>query len=469
MKDFGFCPRCNKMCPPGHELKCVKIRTPKPDLFKSPLHYKSRLGVYQPTMSKTAAYSKLSFSSKENQKIKDLSVMVNLLNSKINRMGAQNPKRPILSGQLRNYQNSLNELKEHETKRLNERNELLKYIESNNGETIPAASVYAFLTNKPLPLRPTVAPKTIPDAGMVSSQEQPPADQPVITDQMTTANVEAEKEGDTTVVPPPSEPPPQLSEISENEAKEIKPNEPQSESDNEEVYSSNFESPYITPESDIGDAAFRPLFLRKKYGELPDYYPTSTEDSEYEPPPKEKSRKEQLMEKTEKGGYISSTVHPKSEKAKTQLRLTEKPHPVGDETDAEQLAQLMNIPKEEAKRKLKEAHPLGKEEPEEQPASGDDTFEATEKGSRLKVPETVPEKVEEFEGKTNRPSASYLTKWAKHYERNNGRFPDLWLTREQYTSQRAEKGKSKGNYTEYLRNLAEGNRDYEEWKKRNKP
>ena len=348
MKDFGFCPRCQKMCPPGHELKCVKIRTPKPDLFKSPLQI-SRLGVYNPVMSKTAAYSKLSFPDKENQKIKDLAVMVNLLNSKINRMGAQNPKRQILSNQLSNYQNSLNELKEQETKRLNQRNDLLKYIESNNGETIPAASVYAFLTDKPLPPRPTIAPNVIPDVGEVGSQEKPPADLPLTTDEDTTGNVEAETEDipiEPTVVPPtePTVVPteevrakrvsyfqPQLSEVSENEAKEI---EPKSESDNEE---NNFESPYITPDSDIGDAAFRPLFLRKKYNELP-ADESSTEDSEFEPPLKTKSRKEQLMEKTEKGGYISSTVHPKSEKGKEkahQLRLTEKAHPVGSDTDAE--------------------------------------------------------------------------------------------------------------------------------------
>jgi hypothetical protein len=417
-------------------------------------------------MSKTAAYSKLSF-REDNQKIKDLAVMVNLLESKINRMSAQNPKRQILSTQLSNYENSLNNLKEKERKTNFDRDALLRYIESNNSETIPAASVYSFLTDKRL----NITPKLVAPVGMPESVETPaPTDIPTDINQTETANVENEAEGDTPVapvaelptVPPAEEIKPTEPIVSENEAQEIKPNLSE-----EEVYSSNFESPYISPESDIGDAAFRPLFLRKKYNKDNPDLETSTEDSEYEPPPKQKSRKEQLMEKTEHGGYISSTVHPKSEKAKekAQLRLTEKAHPVGDETDAEQLAQLMNIPKEEAIEKIKEAHPLGKEEPEDQPASGNDTFEPTEKGYRLK---TVPEKVEEYEGKSNRPSASYITKWAKHYERDHGRFPDLWLTREQYVSQRQEKGKSKGNYTEYLRSLAEGNKDFEEWKKFNK-
>jgi len=426
-----------------------------PHAHKTAVHKRSSLGLYQPIMTKDSAVNKLTNDRCGCYKnaIKEKEQLVNVLQRQKEKKARYNGSTTIIDTQIQPLLAEIDALKLKQQQLDSGRQELLKYVLSQRGGIVPSEKILSFIGGKvPIPV-PTIAPEIPPEAESIDVPSMGGSN--FLPVQAPPTNIEQESETgaslptETTVPPEPIQMPPETD--TENES-----------GDN---------SPYISPESDIGDAGFRPLFLQKKYNKENPDLETTTEDSEYEPPPK-LSRKEQLMQPTKGGGYISSTMHPKSEKAKDKahLRLTEKAHPIGSDTDAEQLSNLLNITKTEAKKKIKEAHPLGKEEPEEQPASGDEYIEPTEKGYKLKEV-SVKEKVADYEKgllsgiKSNAPTAKSLTDWARAYERDNGKFPDLWRTRQQYNDER--KGHRK-NYVAFLRTLAIGNKEYEKWKKLNK-
>jgi len=137
------------------------------DLFKSHKVKASGMSKYLPMMTKEAAYSKLSRSTKSlDNLIADKNIMINVLTQKQKKY----PYRRSYGRGLSRLTAERDALKAEKERNDKDREELLRFTTAYAGRTIPADVITNWWVGRPLPHR-IVSPEAVPEANQINIEE----------------------------------------------------------------------------------------------------------------------------------------------------------------------------------------------------------------------------------------------------------------------------------------------------------
>jgi hypothetical protein len=175
-----------------------------PHAHSSAMHKRSRLGLYEPIMTKESAVNKLTNDRAGSYKkaIKEKEQLVNVLQRKKEKKERYKGSTTIIDSQIQPLLAEIETLKLKQQQLDSGRQELLHYVLSQRGGIVPSEKILSFIGGKvPLPTRtiaPDIPPEGLPiDAPTMGGANFLPVNQPEIT------NIESESEAGASIPPAP--------------------------------------------------------------------------------------------------------------------------------------------------------------------------------------------------------------------------------------------------------------------------
>ena len=140
---------CNENCNSCSSCRRSSSRNGQ-ELFTSPVHQKSNLGRWTPTMTKETFYNKMCYRphNRFNQLIGDKDAIIHMLLKRQAMTSPIDSRYAMISQQLEQLQNQVSELKKQKAEMLEDRNALLRYATEHAGNVVPVDAVYHAMSGK---------------------------------------------------------------------------------------------------------------------------------------------------------------------------------------------------------------------------------------------------------------------------------------------------------------------------------